>query len=604
VTEQSPDPGQAVPFEAAERWDGLSPAVILAGLILLAAGLRFYRVGEWGFSSDEIFMLRDSIDLRATNPRPLMYLLNHYVVRPLMPLDEFGLRLLPAICGVLAVPAFYLVARRMVGIRAALFGAFLIATSALFVYDSQFGRYWSLVFLLSAVYPYVLYLGIRDGNRRLLALGMLTGVVAVLAHPVSVLPLGGLGLWIIAVYLKRDRLAQLWSRRSVRRGALLAVILAVMIALRFIPMLQSWIREHDRLTQNASGRVFLLHAPGGQGVKQLSLLLGYVESLTLPLVLTGVLGIYVLWRGRDRPLALLLACLFFFPIVFVVLVQTRTSVSTFYLSPATPALFIGAGDFLDRLAGPDSPLRPRWLLSAMVTVMILVAGAPTLVSQYRDGRRWDFRGAAHWLQERLAPADVVFSDQPSVLAYYLRGRDVQPLVADPARFIQADSMLRRAGHGGVLWIVSPARSHAFRTNPKLNSLSSWIYANCQLRNTIGVPRVDFRQNFLQLYRCPPAVPVAVGHTGREPSPRKPDRDRAGVSARSPHWHGRDGEAFSRPHLAVQLFPSVDDPAQAVVEPDVLPSSLSHGAPLRLGRRHQPQHGYAQRIEVAGRHQEA
>ena len=131
-----------------------------------------------------------------------------------MPLDEFGLRLLPAICGVLAVPAFYLVARRVVGTRAALFGAFLVATSALFVYDAQFGRYWSLVFLLSAVYPYVLYLGIRDGNGRLLTVGMLTGVVAVLAHPVSVLPLGGLGIWIIAVYLKRDRLAQLWSRRA------------------------------------------------------------------------------------------------------------------------------------------------------------------------------------------------------------------------------------------------------------------------------------------------------------------------------------------------------------------------------------------------------
>jgi hypothetical protein len=510
VTEQSPGPAQAVPFEAAERRQGLSPAIILAVLTLLAVGLRFYRLGQWGFSSDEIFMLRDSIDLRATNPRPLMYLLNHYLVRPLMPLDEFGLRLLPAIFGALAVPAFYLVARRVVGTRAALFGAFLVATSGLFVYDSQFGRYWSLVFLLSAVYPYVLYLGIRDGNGRLLALGMLTGVVAVLAHPVSVLPLGGLGIWIIAVYLKRDRLAQLWSRRSVRWGALLAVILAVMIALRFIPMLQNWIHEHDKLTQTPTGRVFLLHAPGGQGIKQLSLLLGYVESLTLPLVLTGVLGIYILWQERTRPLALLLACLFLFPIAFVVLVQTRTSVSTFYLSPATPALFIGAGVFLDRLAGLDWTLRPRWLLSATVAVMILAAGAPTLISQYRDGRRWDFRGVAHWLDDRLAPPDVVFSDQPSVLAYYLPGKDVQPLVADPARFIQTDRMLRRAGHGGVLWIVSPARSHAFRTNPKLNSLNSWIYDNCQLRNTIGVARVDFRQNFLQVYRCPPEVPVAAG----------------------------------------------------------------------------------------------
>jgi hypothetical protein len=288
------------------------------------------------------------------------------------------------------------------------------------------------------------------------------------------------------------------------------VILAVAIAGRFIPMLQSWILEHDRLAQSAKGGEFLFHAPGGQGVKQISLLLGYVESLTLPLVLAGVMGIYVLWQGRNRPLALLLVCLLLFPIAFIVLVQTRTAVSTFYLSPATPALFIGAGVFLDRLAGLDPTLRPRWLFSAVVTAMIFAAGAPTLISQYRDGRRWDFRGAARWLDERLAPGDVVISDQPVVAAYYLPRRDVQRLVADPARFIEAQRVLQRAGRGGVLWVVLPAPSHAFRTNPKLKSLSGWMYDNCQLRNTIGVGRLDFRQNFLQVYRCPPMAPVAEG----------------------------------------------------------------------------------------------
>jgi 4-amino-4-deoxy-L-arabinose transferase-like glycosyltransferase len=490
-------------------------------LTLLAIAIRFYRIGEWGFSSDEIFMLRDSINLRPTNPRPLMYFLNHYVVRPFMPLDEFGLRLLPAIFGVLAVPALYLVNRRLVGTRASLFGAFFVATSSLLVYDSQFGRYWTLVFLLSALYPYVLYLGIRDGNARVLALGFLIGVLAILAHPVAVLPLGGLGVWLASVYLKRDRLAQLWSRRSVRWGTLLAVILAAAMALRFIPMLQSWILEHDRLLPSEKGGEFLFHTPSG--LKQLSLLLGYVESLTLPLVLTGVLGIYLLWQERDRSLALLLTCLFLFPIAFIVVVQSRTAVSTFYMSPATPALFIGAGVFLDRLVGLDSGLRPRWLLSAAVATMILAAGAPTLISQYRDGRRWDFRGAAHWLEERLAPGDLVVSDQPWVTTYYLPGRRVKRLVADPALLSQAAKALQEAGRGGVLWVVAPAPSHAFRTNPNINDLNAWMYSRCQLSATIGVGRLDFRQNFLQVFRCPPEIPGSAVRRGGAPtsSPESP-----------------------------------------------------------------------------------
>ena len=96
--------------------------------------------------------------------------------------------------------------RQLVGTRAALIGAFFLATSGLFVTYSQFGRYWTLVFLLSSVYPYALYLGIRDSNGRMLVLGAAAAVLAVLAHPCSVLLMGGLGAWIIVTYARRDRL--------------------------------------------------------------------------------------------------------------------------------------------------------------------------------------------------------------------------------------------------------------------------------------------------------------------------------------------------------------------------------------------------------------
>jgi mannosyltransferase len=526
VTEQSLH-ARRPPHSDADVRDGWSPLLILAALTLLAAALRFYRIGDWGVSSDEVFMLRDSITLREGNPRPLLYLLNHYLILPFAPLDEFGLRVLPAIFGVLAVPAVYLVTRLLVGTRAALFAGFLVATSSLLVYDSQFGRYWSLVFLLSSVYPYVLYLGFRNGNLRLLGLGLLIGVLAVLAHPVGVLPLGGLGVWILAMYLRRDRIAQLWRQRSVRYGAALALILGALIAWRFVPLLQAWIAQHDSIPQSERGGEFLFRIPGNQGIRQLSLLLAYVESLTVALVLAGVIGIYLLWRERDRGLAVLLACLVLAPILFISLVQTRTAVSTFYMSPATPALFIGAGAFLDRLVGADPRLRPRWLLAATVAVMIFAAGAPTLISQYRDGRRWDFRTAAQWLDERLTPGDVVFSDQPFVLAHYLPGKNVQRLLADPERLARAGSTLQQEG---TLWVVAPAPSHAFRTNPKLNTLNDWMYNNCQLRNTIGVGRVDFRQNFLQIFRCPPVASVA---SSRRPTTPLGDRSSSRGEVSSP-----------------------------------------------------------------------
>jgi mannosyltransferase len=489
--------------DAPGRRRELAPAVLLTALIVLATALRFWRLGDWSFEGDEIFTLRDSVNQpHLTNPRPLLFFLNHYVVRPFVPLDELSLRLLPALFGVLAIPAFYLVARRLVGIRAALFGALLLTVSAVHVHQSQYARYWSLVFLLSVVYPYALYLGFRERNGRALALGLLTGVLGVLAHPASVLLVGGVGLWLALTYLRRERFAQLWSQRSFRWATSLVGILAVAGAVRFVPVLRAWIRMHDLRLRPGD---HLLGLPSGQGLKQIGLLLSYVDGLTLPVVLTGMLGFYLLWRTRDRSLALFLICMFIVPWVFILILSFRTAVGTSYILPSAPAFFIGAGVFLDRLAGMNWELRPRWLPSAAVAVIMIASGLPTLLSQYLDGRRNDFRGAARWLKEQLSPGDFVYSDQYQVMTHYLPSTEVQRLAADTAPLTESVRVLHNSGRSGVLWIVAPYSSEGgHRTNPNIGTLKGWIYANCQLRHTVGVARMDFRQNELQIYRCPPA----------------------------------------------------------------------------------------------------
>jgi 4-amino-4-deoxy-L-arabinose transferase-like glycosyltransferase len=428
------------------------------------------------------------------------------VVGPFRPLDELGLRLLPALFGVLAIPTLYFASRRLIGTGAALFGALLLTVSGLHVFYSQFARYWSLVFLLSAVYPYALYVGVRESNRRALAFGLLTAVLAVLAHPVSILLVGGPTIWLAVTYLRPRYLKAAWSHKSFRWGAALTVILAGLIAARLVPLFQDWISMHD---QNPGMGQFLLGPKRGHGIKQMVLLTAYMESLTLPVVLGGAVGVYLLWRERDRTLGVFLASLAVFPLVFIALVSVRTAVSTFYLLPTAPVFFMGAGVFLDRLFQVDWKVRPRWLVPATILVVFITAGAPTLVSQYRNGRRFDFRGVARWLEPRLSEGDVVFSDQPMVLDHYLKGPPVQKLRRDPAPLREAVSHLSRSG-GAALWIVAPAPAHALRTNLKSGGLAGFMYANCQMRNTIGTGRLDFRQQYLQVYRCPPALPANDG----------------------------------------------------------------------------------------------
>jgi hypothetical protein len=265
--------------------------------------------------------------------------------------------------------------------------------------------------------------------------------------------------------------------------------------LRFIPLLRAWIVERDTIPRGE----FLLSLPVTPGVKQVLYLFAYVESLSLALALTGIMGIYLLWQRRDRSLAVLLGCMFVFPIAFLVLLSFRTPVSTFYLVPTLPIMFIAAGVLLDHVAGVEWGVRPRWLVAAVLTVLIVAAGAPTLISQYRDGRRYDFRGAALWLQDRIAPGDVVVSDQSEVTTYYLAGRKAERLVADPQLLTRTVEGLP---DGRSLWIIAPYSAQGgHRTNPKLGGLKTWIYDNCRLRHVVGVARLDFRVNELQIYQC-------------------------------------------------------------------------------------------------------
>lgn len=489
-----------------EQRQGFSPALLLGGLTVLAFVLRFLRLGEWSFDSDEIFMRRDSLNFRFTNARPLLYFIHHYVVAPLLPLDEFGLRLLPATFGALAVPVLYFVVRRLLGTRAALFAALLLAVSPVHVIYSQFGRYWSLVFLLAAVYPYALYLGVREQNGRIFALGVVTGLLATLAHPSAVLPLGGPGLWLAFTYLRPSRIRTLWMLPAFRWGTLVAAVVAGLVVVRFIPILQDWIYEHDA---NPGPGQFLLRAPP-RLLKPVVYILAYVEAWTIPLILAGAAGIYLLYRDRDRTLAVYLTSLFLFPLAFLCLIMFRTPVSTYYLLAAAPVFFIGAGHFLDRVWQMEWSLRPRWLVPALILVLMLIPGTPTLVSQFLNGRRFDFQGAAEWLQPRLTPGDVIYSDQPVALDHYLPEVEVGRLRYDTEPLTEAVRAVERLGRGGALWIVAPAPAHAFRTNLRQGGLARWIYDNCQLSNTVGRSRVDFRQQYLQVYRCPPSEPPVLG----------------------------------------------------------------------------------------------
>ena len=88
--------------------------------------------------------------------------------------------------------------------------------------------------------------------------------------------------------------------------------------------------------------------------------------------------------------------------------------------------------------------------------------------------------------------------------------DLQPPLEQTLR------QLEQGSGGGHLWIVAPAASHAFRTNLSAGGLADWLFSNCQLQHSRGMGRVDLRQQYLHVYRCPP-VPAQRNGNGPRPA---------------------------------------------------------------------------------------
>ena len=395
----------------------------------------------------------------------------------------------------------------------------------------------------------------------------MTLLLAVLSHPVAVILLGGPAIWLCTTYCRPRYLRQAWSHAGFRWATLAAAVLVALLAYRLVPLLRGWVTMHD--THPGMGQ-FLLGPKWANGPKQMVLMLAFLESVTLPIAIAAAAGVYLLWRQRDRTLGLYLTSLAVFQLAFIALVS-HADPGVDLLSRARGAGVLPGGRRVlrSRRCGGLGCAHPLAACRPLLAVAFLTAGLPTLVSQYRNGRRYDFRGVAQWLTPQLSAADVVYSDQPMVLAHYLKGVSVQKLRQDPSGLRDSLAGLQRAGDSGTLWIVAPAPAHAFRTNLKAGGLADWLYGNCQLRNTVGRGRLDFRQQYLQVFRCPPETASARVADVRPPSGRRRDLDRA---------------ALPRQHLAVDLLPPIRHARQPVVRADVLPAALAHRPALGLGQR--------------------
>ena len=220
---------------------------IVAGLTVLAAGLRFATLGVQSYHHDEIVtasrVLRadfwhamDAVGFSESAP-PLYYALA-WLWTQLTGTGEFGLRSLSAVAGIATVPVAYLIGVELRDRRAGLAAAALVAVNPMLLWYSQEARGYALLVLFTSLsLLYFLRAAERGGRHDLKLWGVFSGL-AMATHYFALFPVLAEVAWL------------LWRRgREVLRGLWIVAGFGILLApLAIHQMLQNhaeWIGNHS-----------------------------------------------------------------------------------------------------------------------------------------------------------------------------------------------------------------------------------------------------------------------------------------------------------------------------------------------------------------------
>ncbi|MFI4993282.1 MAG: glycosyltransferase family 39 protein [Solirubrobacterales bacterium] len=285
---------------AALRGHALGAWWALAGLVVLAAALRFSTLGLQSLWYDEAFTPVHTLhpSLTATlsavahteNSPPLWYLLEWAVSR-VFGTGAIALRSLSALAGVASVPVAWAIGRELEGpstrrVTAIAAGAF-VAVNPLFVWYSQEARVYALFVLTAALAILCFLRALREPTPGRLTAFAVSGALALLTHYFAVFLLAPMCLWLVL------------GHRAHRRVTLAAVAAVGAVGVALLPLI---------FAQGGRGTQWIGRWPLGERLEAIPQYyltgesgapLGHGVELLLALPVLGGL-FFGLWRGLTR----------------------------------------------------------------------------------------------------------------------------------------------------------------------------------------------------------------------------------------------------------------------------------------------------------------
>ena len=429
--------------------------LLLGLIILIAAALRFYKLGKWSFWIDELWSITTALKLRAWRDDLFQFhVFFYYIIKPVLAslgVTEWSARLVPVVTGIISIPIIYFPTRKIFGPWVAVFAACLLAIAPWHLFWSQNVRYYTLLLLLYTLALLLFYLGLETDQFRhiiaswiFLVLALLTNLTAAFLFPT------------ILVYVLLLKVLPVDKPRGLRLKNLFPFVLLPLIYL-FYEVCRVMLLRKELLISKLLTFFFV-----GQRLGSLRVMAGVIYYVGVPLACLALFGgIWLLLEKQRSGLFLMAGILV--PLLMVILLSSFVYVHDRYVFLTLP-LWIILGAIA--VQGIFSHFRGHGRILALGVVVLLLADPLAqnwLYFHYQNGNRWDWKGAFATVQQRKAEDDPVVTTWWELGRYYLDGEVISMNELNPLAVVE---------RGQRMWFVDDGW-----VNP---ALSTWLQENGEL----------------------------------------------------------------------------------------------------------------------------
>jgi hypothetical protein len=430
-------------------------ATLVVGVMLIAALLRFYKLGDWSFWIDEITTVNNSLGIFTSVGKrelilraPLSYFLTYFVMT-FWQMNEWGSRLIPAMIGTLSIPILYFPIRRLLGGAVALGAIILLAISPWHIYWSQNARYVVPLILLYTLAMFAFYFALEEDRPWYMLASIVLLGLAARERPFSLIFVP-----IVVSYVVLLKILPFGTPRGLNLKNLAIFSLpALLPALLFSPL----VLEEVRRVLTFVGRI---------NNTPFSVLEKYTHFVRGAVIALGSFAIIHLIVERKRAILFLGLCAVIPTIMLPITALYQKTAPHYAITALIPWFILASWGASVLLLKTKGTIRTLVVVSMVIALFYYSAQN---VQYYRglSGYYWpDWKGTFAWVKERKQIDDLVLTtDWREPLARYYLGEDVMEMDE-----IDPDDV---AVHNRKLWIVELK----VRAEPQWQG---WIESQCQL----------------------------------------------------------------------------------------------------------------------------